>query len=94
MSAREEIPEDVMKMAMAAQDEAEAHCKEQKYVYGFGTGNAKMVLDHYIAKAILKARKEAYGSAANFLREHQTLIYGGTRDPAMPELIRAIESME
>ena len=94
MSDKTEIPEDVMKLAMAAQDEAEAHCKEQKYVYGFGSGNAKMVLDHYVAKAILKARKEAYEGAATFLQGHQTLIYGGPKDPAMPELIRAIRSME
>lgn len=93
MSEDEGIPEDVMKLAMSVQDEAEAHCKEHKYVYGFGSGNAKMVLDHYIAKAILKARGEAYNGAAAFLRGHQTLLYGGPRDPAMPELIRAIEGM-
>lgn len=63
MGKPEDIPQDVLRLAQATQDAAEAECKAQRYVYGFGTGNAKTVLDLHIARAIMAAKEEARNDA-------------------------------
>lgn len=55
--ATAQAPDDILKAAQEAQDAAEAECKAKKYVYGFGTGNAKTVLDLHIARAISAERE-------------------------------------
>lgn len=64
MTRPSDIPEWALEAAMAVQDAAEAECKAEKYVYGFGTGNAKTVLDNHIARALIAAQAEAIEAAA------------------------------
>lgn len=69
MTRPSDIPEWALKAAMSVQDAAEAECKAEKYVYGFGTGNAKTVLDRHIARALVAAQAEATEAARKETRE-------------------------
>lgn len=78
-----DIPEDVMKLAQAAQDAAMAECKAEKfavYEYPFGTGRAKDVLDAAIARAILAERERC----ANVCK-----AVGSDADPQLADHIAA-----
>lgn len=55
--SKPEIPQEVLRIAQATQDAAEAECIAESYVYGFGTGNAKTVLDQHIARALMSAEQ-------------------------------------
>jgi hypothetical protein len=79
------IPDHIMARARSAQDAAEAECIKERYVYGFGTGNAKTVLDDHIARVILAAVQEergrCVGIALSFIEYGGDTHHGITMNP-------------
>lgn len=77
------IPDDIINSARDCQDAAEAECQKERYVYGFGTGNAKTVLDLHIARAILAERERCAKIVDTYPYNHIELydISLAIRDP-------------